>query len=497
MSKLLNEKEKSSIKTAITLSSSGEILARIITPLINMVLARLLAPEHFGIITTINMIVSFVDTIADAGFQKYLVQHEFSTKIERVKSFNVAFWTNLLLSIVIWLMIIIYRNQLSILLGNEGMGNVIAIACVQLPITSFSSIQIAHYRRNLNYKIIFRVRIFSAIVPLIVTIPLAYFGFTYWSLIIGSIVGLLVNALLLNFNAEWKPSLSYSFDILKSMFSFSSWALLDSVTSWLTTWIDVFIIGSTFSAYYLGLYKNSLNMVNSLMSVVTASILPILFASLSRLQKENKKFQSFYYKTQKIVAYLIFPMGVGLFIYRDLATTIMFGDGWEEASDIVGIWSLIMVVGILYSNFNGEAYRAKGIPRISFLYQIIHLFFLIPVLSYTKNLGFWPLVYSRTLIRLQGTITGFIFMKFYMHFSIKEMVGNLKNPFLSTMIMTLFAYIIKPFENSIIQSFINILLCAGVYIMSIRLVSEKDFNEFRNLGINNYNSLKKRKRYNK
>src|SRR5699024_10187376 len=196
-------------------------------------------------------------------------------------------------------------------------------------------------------------------------------------------------ALILNVGSDWKPSFTFKIKYLHSMFSYSSWTLLDSMSSWLTTWIDVFIISTSFSAYYLGIYKNSLNMVNSLMAIITASILPVLFATLSRLKNEERKFQDFYYSTQKNIAYIIFPIGLGVFMYRELATRIMFGEGWEEASNIVGAWAIIMTIGVIYSNFNGEAYRAKGKPNISFLYQVIHLLFLIPVLFYSKRFGFW------------------------------------------------------------------------------------------------------------
>src|SRR5699024_9025615 len=123
----------------------------------------------------------------------------------------------------------------------------------------------------------------------------------------------------------------------------------------------------------------------------------------------------------------------------------------------------IMTIGVIYSNFNGEAYRAKGKPNISFLYQVIHLLFLIPVLFYSKRFGFWPLVYSRVLIRIQGTVTGFIFMKKYMGFSIKEMLFNLVNPMICSGIMILFCILVKRIEVSIFHSFLNILLCGIVY----------------------------------
>lgn len=61
-------------------SLATEIIAKIISPISQLVLARLLAPEAFGMVATVTMVVSFADMFADAGFQKYLVQHSFRDK---------------------------------------------------------------------------------------------------------------------------------------------------------------------------------------------------------------------------------------------------------------------------------------------------------------------------------------------------------------------------------------------------------------------------------
>ena len=72
MSTNLNRK----IGQATKWSSITEILSKLISPIVNIVLARLLAPEAFGIVATITMVISFAEVFTDAGFQKYIIQHE-------------------------------------------------------------------------------------------------------------------------------------------------------------------------------------------------------------------------------------------------------------------------------------------------------------------------------------------------------------------------------------------------------------------------------------
>jgi O-antigen/teichoic acid export membrane protein len=473
--KLVNQLLRNKIGNAAKWSSVTEILSKIITPITNMILARLLAPEAFGIVATVTMIISFVDMFTDAGFQKYLVQHEFINNKEKEQSTNVAFITNLTISFFFWFIIIIFRNPIANIVGNPGLGKVVAIACIQLPLTSFSSIQMALYKRDLNFKTLFGARMVKALIPLLITVPLAVAGLSYWALIIGSICGEISNAFILTIKSKWKPSLFYSFLLLKDMLSFSVWTLLESISVWLTLWFDVFIIGNSFSQYYLGLYKNSLNMVNSLMAVVSAAIIPILFSSLSRLQNNEVEYKKMYYTTQRFAAYLIFPMGLGLFLYSDLATSILFGNKWSEANNIVGIWSLMAAIGIIFSNFNGEIYRSKGRPKLSFVYQIIHLCFLIPSCLIAIGYGFWALVYTRALMRIQGTITGFIFMKVFMGFSIRDMIANVIKPTICTILMGIVAFSLKQISVSTSWSFLSILICILVYGILLILIGRDDF----------------------
>ena len=198
---ILNKK----IINATKWSSFTELVAKLVSPVTNMILARILAPEVFGVVATVTMITSFAEMFANAGFQKYLVQHEFKNTEEKYKNANVAFWTNFSISIILWGLIFVFSEQLAILVGNPGLGNVISIGSIQLLITAFSSIQMALYRRNFDFKTLFIVRMISIFIPFVVTIPLALAGLSYWSLIIGSLTIQFSNAVILTIKSDWKP----------------------------------------------------------------------------------------------------------------------------------------------------------------------------------------------------------------------------------------------------------------------------------------------------
>ena len=454
---------KSQVARAAKWSSVTEIAARLAAPVTNMILARLLLPEAFGAVATITMIVSFAEIFADAGFQKFLIQREFSDEAELDESTNVAFWTNLFLSAVLLTLVVLFRNPLARFAGNADLGPGVAVASSSVLMLSFSSIQTARFKRDFNFKILFFVRVAAALIPLAVTVPLAAVFRNYWALIIGTLCSQLVQAIMLTVCSKWKPKLRYSVLRLKEMLSFSLWTLAETISIWLTSYIGTFIVGNMLNEYYLGLYKTSMTAVNACMAVITGATTPVLFSALSRLQKDEKQFRGVFFKFQRLVAMLVLPMGTGLFLYRGLATEILLGPKWSEAADFVGLWALMSGLTIIFSHYNSEVFRSKGKPKLSLLTQLIHLTALIPTLMLGALSGFHTLYIARSLVRFQLIAAGMVIL--WIVFKIKpwEILQNVTPALLSTLVMTAAALLLQRVNGGIVWEFVSILLCILVY----------------------------------
>ncbi|MGG0280597.1 lipopolysaccharide biosynthesis protein [Bacillus pacificus] len=461
-------------RKAVKWSTITELGTKLVSPITQMVLARLLAPEMFGIVVTVNMIISFTEIFIDAGFQKYIVQREFEDNEERDKNASVAFWTNLAISFLLWGSIVIFRDEIAWMVGNPGYGVVIAIACIQLPMLAFSSIQMAIFKRDFDFKTLFYARISVTLTPLLVTLPLAFLGFGYWALIIGGICGIFSSTVILTYKSEWRPSFFYSFNMLREMFSFSIWSLLEAIAIWFTSWIDAFIVGSILSSYYLGIYKNSLNMVNLIIAIFTSIITPVLFSMLSRLQRDEEVFKNTFLQAQKIIAFLLLPIGVGIFLYRDLVTSIILGSQWSEASDIIGIWALAKVIRIIFVSIYSEVYRAKGMPKLSLFLQCIDLILLVPACLFSVKYGFWTLVYTRAIMMADLIIPGLIVMNNTIGIKASNIIRNVIKPIICTLIMFGIAVFLKGISANIIWYIVSIIISIFIYGLSVFIIARKD-----------------------
>ena len=474
-----------SIGKATAWSFAAEIAAKIIVPVTNIILARLLTPEAFGVIASINMVVSFADMFSQAGFQKYLVQHEYENKESLFRGASVAFWTYLSISLLFWFLICIFRNPIADFVGNPGYGTGLSIAALSLPLMSLSCIQEALFQRQLNYRILFYRRVFVSLLPFFVTIPLAVVGFGYWALIIGTLAGNILKAVMLTVVSEWKPNFFFSFSLLKQMFSFSVWTLLESVAMWASTYIDILIISNALGPFYTGLYKNSQTTVTSILSIVTGATTTVLFSALSRSQSDEKRYNELFYSFQKNVAVFVMPLGAGIFWFSDLITNVLLGSQWVKASPFIGVWGLCTSLVCVYGTFSREVYRSKGKPKISLFAQMLHIIFIVPVCLYGVHLGFDKLIYYRSFAFLQIILVHSLFVKIFFDISPMKMIWRTKEPVLCTLLMSALIFILqKIFVDEFIWELVLILLSVLFYFFMLCM-----FKEYRLLVCDKFSRL--------
>ncbi len=465
--------EKTKVIAATKWSAVTEIVAKLVSPVTTMVLARLLSPEAFGVLVTAQMVISFAEIFTDAGFQKYIVQHEFKNDDDKYKSTAVAFWANLILSLAIWLAICIFASPVARLVGCEGNGIVIAVSCVCIPVSAFSSIQMALFKRDFDFRTLFGVRLIGILIPLVVTIPLAFITRSYWALIIGMICLNLSNALLLTIKSGWKPRWYFSIERFKAMFSFSMWSMLEAVSIWLTSYIDIFIVGTALSQHYLGLYRTSMSTVGQITSIITAATTPVLFSSLSRLQNDKERFDEMFFKFQKLVGILVIPLGVGIYLFKDLITEILLGDQWLEASGFIGLWGLTSALTIVLAHYASEVYRAVGRPKLSVLAQWLHIIFLWPVVLVFVNRGFDSLCVARSLVRLELVAVQLILMQLIVKMDICKMCSNILPSVLAACAM--FIVLLLPESSNLWIQLLYALLCIGIYFSVIIIFPEERY----------------------
>lgn len=451
-----------------------QLISKIIPPLTSMILARLLAPEVFGILATITMVTSFAETFSEAGFQKYIISAKYSIDVDLQHDEDIAFWIHLGISFLTLVIVAVFSSFLCSILGNPGIEIGLVVSCLPLVIGSLTSIQTAAYHRTYSFEKPFWGQLISSIGNLTITIILSLFGFNYWAIIIGNISASLIRSLVLTIRAPWRPHFYFNIKRALEIFKFSFWIMAEGLSVWLTSWFDSFIVGSRLNSHNLGIYKNSQSVVNGLLSIPQYSITNVLLVTLSRQKDTTDEFNKTFLNSQKTLTYILLPMAAGICIFRKLVVRIAFGSGWEDAEIVVGVWALASVLRVLFVSINTAVYVAKGKPKLSLYLQLIDMVFLIPTCIYGIRYGFEKFVIIRGVVRLDIIIPSFFFLSKIFGIKFKNIASNVVRPFIGTAIMSAVGITLHEINNSMLWDFASILICIAVYFVFMFFFARQD-----------------------
>lgn len=465
----MNEVEvNKKISLATKWSILTELFAKLFAPISSIILARILAPEAYGIIATMTMVIAFCNLFSDAGFQKYLLQASFKDEVDKYKSIDVAFWTNLIISVILYIFIFLFKESICKYIGAKGLELPLLIACLIIPISSFSSLQKALFKRDLDFKTLFVARILALVIPLFITIPLAFYTRDFWALILGSLALNLINSIYLTIKSPWKPSLYYSLKRLKQMFSFGIWVTMESILSWLSSYLDIFLIGIYLSSYYLGLYKTSIVLVAQIFSLIISAFIPVLTPSLSKFKSNKKEFDILFFKYQKLLSILSIPLGTIILMNSNFLTRIFLGNQWLEAANFIGLWAFINGFTLLFIQFKSAALVAIGKPKYLVYGQIIYLLIFIPSIIISVKNGYESLYTVRTLIRLIPLTISVVFLIYIIKLKFNSIIKNILPAICSSIIIFLFFKFTNTYNiTNVFISFIRIIvsLMLGIFVL--------------------------------
>lgn len=459
----------SKIATASKWSILTEVFSKIMLPISSMILARLLTPEAFGVVATTSIVISLSDLLMGSGFQKYLIQHKFESTTEKYQIANVAFFTNVVIGTIIWLIVIGFNKSIAQLIGGEGYEWAIIVAALAIPLDSLSSIHIALFNRDLNFKSIFKIQVVKGVIPLLIIVPLAIIFRNYWALIIGNIINAIARFIIASCLSTLKIQLHFSFKQLKQMLNYSVWMILDSILIWIVNHIDILIISRMFSQYHLGLYKKSIALTTSIMVVISSTVIPLIFPTFSQLQNDLGRLRSTMLTLQKYLSLIIIPVGMCLFLYSDIITIILFGDQWIAAAPIIKLWGITQTFYLLINRFCSAVYPAIGKPQISVTNQLLYAVVLIPTVIFSTQYGFETLYTNRILIRFWMIAINLVWVYIVIKQSTVKIFLNILPELLGGLMMTATTKLFLTFSQNIIWQVVTMILSVVCFFLFVAM----------------------------
>lgn len=446
-------------------SALAEIIAKIVVPVCNMILSRVIAPSIFGIVASISVITGLADVFADGGFSYLILHKKIDNENEKRKFEGTITLINTVISFLITIIIVCFSNPLASLVGADGYGIYLIFAAIQIPFYGFSTIQLSICRRDFMYAKILVVRIVSLAVQVISTIALACFGYGMEALILRGVIGAVLQAILVPIVCKKIPRFAFSLKYVLGIRNLILFYLLDALIIWGSASVDTVLVNHFFDQTLVGVFKNAITMENSIITLLTAIYYPVLIALLGQAFTDNAKLEKIMFGYQKVIAVLLVPIGVGMFLYRDFISLLLFGNGWSGASWVIGILGLANCLRTVTCGFALIVFYATGKPLYSTITNLVMMILKIICYFVFARLGFVPLLVGLTIPLFGSAIFAIVFARIKYGIKISLYFKNIGLPLLFCLPMSCFAIFQIYLLPGVLGNLIGIIMCVLIYFI--------------------------------
>lgn len=399
------------------------------TFVVQIILARLLAPEDFGIVALTTVFITVANTIVETSFSSSVVQKEGITD----KEISSIFFANLVLSVLVYAVLFFIAPAVAAFYGLPILTAIIRVQSLRVLFSAFYTIQLALMRRNMQFKKIFFCYLFGAIVHIVAGIVMAYNGFGVWSITLSSLANYLVAGGLAILLSKWRPLLHFSWALVKPVISYGSKVLVTRLVQQLFLNLRSLVIGKVYDSTVLGFFNKGFQFPATAMTVVDGSLTPVAFSALSRMQTEKERLLTSLRAFMRMVMFVTTPLMIGMVLLAKPLVLVLLTDKW------LGCVPFLQAVCLselgIPMNQKTTALESLGKSGLSLLLHSIGTAVSVLLLFLTMSYPPIVMVLSGVVSAVILQIANAIVAKKTLDYAYRDQLKDFLEPFLPTLVM--------------------------------------------------------------
>ncbi|KIO70374.1 lipopolysaccharide biosynthesis protein [Caldibacillus thermoamylovorans] len=428
--------------------------------IVTIVLARILLPEEFGIIVLITIFISIAEIFVQSGFNTALIQKKDVDETD----FSSVFYLSLLVACILYILLFFTAPFIADFFGEPGLDSVLRVLSITLFLGAINSIQIAVISRKMQFKKLFTSSFGAVIISAIVGIGMAYNNYGVWALVGQQLSNKLTVTVILWFTVKWRPKLIFSFERVKSLFSFGWKILVSNLLDILYKNLQSLIVGRIYNSATLGFYNRGEQFPKLIVSNIDGSIQSVMLPTLSSYQDNKEKFKDIVRRSVVTSSFIIFPLMTGMAIVAEPLIRIILTDKWLPAVPFLQIFCASYALWPIHTA-NLQAINALGRSDLFLKLEVIKKIVGLIILGISIPFG----VYALALGVLIASIIS-IFINAYpnskiINYSIIEQFKDIVPSLILSSVMGILVYFIKYLElGTLLTLLLQILFGVIIYI---------------------------------
>ena len=353
---------KKQLISGITYTAISKYIGIVISLVVTGVLARLLSPEDFGIVTIAIVIISFFGIFSDLGIAPAIIQNKDLSVKDLSNIFSFTIWSGVLLSVCFffssWLIADYYQNPILL--------HICQLLSINLLFSTLNIVPNALLLKNKEFKYIaFRNLIVQGIGGTI-SVAAALLGAGLYALLINPIFSGIIIFIISYRRYPQKIRKTTGMSSMRKIFTFSGYQFLFNLINFFSRNLDKLLIGKYMNLSLLGYYEKSYRLMMLPLQNITHVITPVMHPVFSELQNDLKHLSWSYLKIIRLLAFLGFSLSVFSWFTSKELVLLVFGSQWQNSVPVFQILSLTIGIQIILST-SGSIFQAANDTRNLFI----------------------------------------------------------------------------------------------------------------------------------
>lgn len=307
--------------------------------LCNIVLARLLSTDDFGIVGMVAIFFSIAYSFTDCGLSDGLIKMEAPQK----EDYGTVFVFNLSVGTIIALLFIIIAYPIASFFNENKLISVIQMLGIALLLHSMTFVEETRLRKELKMRYLAIVKLISSFLASLCSIGMALHGWGYLSLVYLQIFIPLFVLLGFIFITHWRPLFYFNKQTFKILWGYGHHLLITFFINQTGRNLNSFILGKTSTAHTVGLYAQAQKLQEVPMMIIDSIICNTSYPVLSNISNPAKKTEFIKKLTRRVILINI-SVTTLLYIVAPYLIRLFYGAKWEMA---IPIFRALLVVGLL------------------------------------------------------------------------------------------------------------------------------------------------------
>lgn len=419
--------------TATRWSLLATIGGTIIQLCYGVVIARLLAPEDFGLIALSMVTIALSKGLVDSGFYQALIQ----SRLVSLNQYSAVLKINVAIGLFLCILTNTFSSWGATFFGHPELSTILKCLSSIIIFESLTVVQRASLSRNFKFKEIANIELFAGIVSSIIAVLLALLGIGVYSLVIKLVLQACLVTTLFWLYAPIKINLRARLSTIKKLGQFGTKIFIADQLEIVANQVTTAMIGKQYNPASLGYFTKGRQYQQLLGQTLIIGVNKVVYPVFSKVQGDDIKLKQGYNNVNKVAYFLTFPLMLFGILQGDSIIILLLGENWIDSAQFFKIFCF---GGLAYpaTVFNLNVIKVKGKGKL-----YLHLSLL------TKGL-ILPFVFCGLSFGITGAAIALALHQWFMAAVNSYHSGKLVDYHISEQIRDISSYAIASFGSLIV-----------------------------------------------